>query len=168
MVKNVFLMLGLCLTTGCDPKEEIVLPNGFEGAVVIVYGDPTGIDSAPELRVPRKGIVFVKEPSPKQAVVEVFALDSRGVRRPVPFSTNRSTGDLQYFRDMTIGAGKNRCVPNGWTTPVQFTFVVGVPATRSDWEALQKKAIAEATAQYFSHLKMESTAACFRESSKWM
>ena len=93
IVVFLLLLLSLSCVSFAKPTEIIYLiPEGFTGGVIIVFNQPDGImpekdkDGTIIYRVPKDGLIKVKEPLAKAAYeFKYYFVDGKGNRTPIEY-----------------------------------------------------------------------------------
>jgi hypothetical protein len=147
------IVCGLALLTGLAGCRRLVvrsevhlIPEGYVGPVVIVFGDPTGAilkrdtDGTFLFDIPATGYLRFKSDPPKPSWSEThyYYVKRDGKRLEIPRGRDPQT--LQIFGEVSAGSGTvngQPMIPTG-----TYEYIVGIPAARSDWlqlrEALSK------------------------------
>jgi len=155
------LILVSLAAIACQRSYEFVVPQDFEGPVVIVFDDPGGVDSDGELRVPEDGILFVKAHI-RQGTFGVYAESPDMQRRRLSCTTASSDGP-QCLNLLSIGGRLNGCLPESAMPFNLVTFVVASNATASDLERAQEQAVREATMRSLEHRGQKDVSDCYRD-----
>lgn len=148
------LSLGLAFSAlmalmGCVRADgEIhLIPSGFTGPVVLIYG-VRGADSIEKeasgesvYRIGSDGLLVTSDsaPEPGWFGVRYYQLQEDGSRRPIPARGDRN--ELQVFAGVNGATGVE---PNAtrWEA-----YLVGVPNEREDWIVVRDRAADEAVAR---------------------
>ena len=139
---------------GCESKSlTYLVPDGYEGAVIVAYGDPS---AEPAIRdenggeiytVPPTGVLRLSTPQPPGVHhLRYFYVGRDGQRTAIPSRVDEDTRQVlafvtavrgEHFED--VGRGMKRKefegAVRGWTA-----FVIGVPSEREDWVEFREQA----------------------------
>jgi hypothetical protein len=144
------LVLAILLLTACHAGRQSqvhLIPKGYVGPVVILFGVPSGMDpqldshGATLYRIPATGILLLKSNAPPAGLYDkkYFYEAADGGREPLPYEA--SPGVLQVFAAVD---GVTEAI-DGVPTDHQrsLAYVVGVRDAGSDW-ARRREAATEA------------------------
>jgi len=118
---------------GCrGARQEIhLIPDGYIGPVVIMFGSPTGEDpirerGVPVYRIPTDGILLSRDPHPPAGYYryKFYYVTPNGVRKEVLQRGDR--GSLQIFGHST---GMTPMVNGGGVGDIRWmAYIVGIPS----------------------------------------
>jgi hypothetical protein len=124
----------------CQPMNTYVVEPGFEGPVVVVWEDPTGVSIGPDrnVPVPRTGLAFIREPA-------VLPVTIRFVEKGPSMTPARIHESINGVRD-----GDCNGIPGPRVTYDSFWVGAKDPTARRALEALRQKAFV-ATMRHRGH-----------------
>jgi hypothetical protein len=139
MIESRNWLFGLSMSA-CQPMNTYVVEPGFEGPVVVVWEDPTGVSIGPNrnVPVPRTGLAFVREPA-------VLPVNIRFVEKG-PSMTPAADHDVENF----IRDGDCKGMPGPRVTYDSFWIGAKDPKARGALQALRQKALV-ATMRHRGH-----------------
>ena len=157
-----YAVLGKCLAllSACQADQDYVVSAGYTGPVVVVYETPGGVPRTRTLRIPTNGILFVKDESSTSGRFRVLEEMSNGERREIEHLKTEPNA-FQYFNFVTLGKGSaSGCLPNGESSPVRDTFVLGRPRDRDRLVMQQEDLVNRATADHLRRRSLAAAADC--------
>jgi hypothetical protein len=144
------IAMALGVFFGCWAKtgsEVHLIPVGYVGVVVILYGVPNGEiprrsdDGVVTYAVGGDGFLAVSDPAPPAGFYDTryYYVSTAGSRSEIPYEGE--AGSLQIFAavDGVTGSGP---AATRWAS-----YVVGVPAEHNDWAELRDQAVERAVAR---------------------
>jgi hypothetical protein len=133
------------LACGCQPSDERhLIPVGYVGPVVIVFGDSSGEkaatdeEGAAEYRIGNDGILRLNSPAPRSGryLKHYFFVHPDGTMAEIP--SEGSEDSLQIFAPVVGATAKIEGRPE---TPIRWAaYIVGVPSERTDWVEMRSGA----------------------------
>lgn len=145
---SIGLVILSILATGCwrsSGSEIHLLPYGYVGPVIIMYGVPDGItlpthkDGAVIYEIPSDGVLRVSNAAPEAGIYikSHFYVRPDGSKQEIPFNVDEEM--LQVFAEM-VGV----VYPDN--EELRYAgYVVAIPTDRDDWFQLRSNAAKEAT-----------------------
>lgn len=145
-----FALCVLLVLVGCRQGESEIhlIPDGFVGPVVVVYGVPgaASIEKGPNgeslYRIGSDGVLVTSDLSPEPGWygLKFFRVREDGSRNRIPYHGDRD--ELQIFADVD---GVTGVEPNAtrWRA-----YVVGIPSQREDWIEARIRAVDEAVLRF--------------------
>jgi hypothetical protein len=135
---GVFCVSVALAVLACSPikgSNVYLIPEGYVGPVVLVYGVSGGEDigrdeeGASLYRIGKDGILFVREPAPSAGWYRntYFYLAADGRRSEIPQSTKADKATLQIFGEVSGATGQSRDETR-WRA-----FIVGAPDQMPNW-----------------------------------
>lgn len=140
--------------SGCERlrgSEVHLIPEGFVGPVVILFGVPSG-RSAPRdeegaavFEIPRDGVLLLEQEAPATGLYRkrFFYVSPSGDRVELPYKTDEDT--LQVFADEVGVSEPGR---DGGSGSLRWSaYVVGTPADHGEWARQRRQAVEDAVAR---------------------
>lgn len=142
------LYLVILLGCGYDEGLEIhLIPDGYEGPVVVVFDDPKGKfleqneKGAFVYKIPPSGELRVKGPRPGPEIHALRFFYDKAGGPPQRIPSHGKNTDIQVFAEWF---GNYTNVQEGKAAVYYTSYIVGIPNKRDDWISLRRQAIDKA------------------------
>lgn len=135
--------------------EVYLIPSGYIGPVVIVYGDPNGMELEDHLgtvvfKINQSGILRVKETFERRWVLaQFYYVEPDGTRQKIP-----KDGDpTQVHVFAHGGGGTSKTYRDGklvsYQDKIYVSFMIGAPASLPNWYDIRQHKIEQAVPETF-------------------